>query len=337
MKVWELKDAFGLGNLVLGERPDPLPGHGEVKLRMRAASLNFRDLVVIKGEYGRHIETPLIPLSDGVGEITAVGEGVTRFKPGDRVATMFFQGWAGGAPAAGKMAPTTLGGPLDGTLAEAMVLKVEGVAAVPEHMTDEEGATLPCAGLTAWSALVTEGGVGPGDRVLIQGTGGVSVFALHFAGMLGAETIVTSSSDAKLDRVREMGADHTINYSTEPDWDKAVKDLTGGIGVDHVVEVGGAKTLDKSLRAVRAGGTVSLIGVLSGPIAEFTLPLAVMRQVRMQGVTVGSRESFEAMARAMEKHRSRPVVDRVFAFDEAPEALDHLAGGGHLGKVCIRF
>ncbi|MCW8953070.1 MAG: NAD(P)-dependent alcohol dehydrogenase [Rhodospirillales bacterium] len=340
MRVWEIKEEFGRKNLVMDERADPAPGPGQVKLRMLAASINFRDLVVIEGQYGRHITPPLIPLSDGVGEVVAVGEGVARVSVGDRVTPLFFQGWLAGEPRADLMAPTTTGGPLDGVLAEYMTLDQQSVAPVPEHLSDGEASTLPCAALTAWSALVTWGAVKPGEIVVIQGTGGVSLFALQFARMLGAETIVTSSSDEKLVRARELGADHTVNYRTTPDWDRAVKTLIAGRGldgVDHVVEVGGAETLARSVRCVRVGGTISLIGVLSGAKGGFDLPLILMRNVRVQGVTVGSREGHEAMVRAIDSHRLKPVVDRVFAFEEFPAALDYLASGSHFGKVCVRI
>jgi NADPH:quinone reductase-like Zn-dependent oxidoreductase len=337
MKVWEIGEAFGLDNLAQAERAEPEPRPGQVKLRMLAASLNYRDLVVIQGQYGRHIRPPLIPLSDGVGEVVAVGEGVTRIAVGDRVTPLFFQGWIGGAPTAEVTGPTTTGGPLDGTLAEFMVLSADSVVRVPGNLSDEGAATLPCAALTAWSALVTWGGVRPGETVVIQGTGGVSLFALQFAKMLGATAIVTSSSDAKLERARDLGADHTINYRETEDWDKAVKALVDRDGADHVVEVGGADTLARSVRCVRVGGMISLIGVLSGGTAEIALPLVLMRNVRVQGVTVGSREGHEAMARAIGAHGLKPVVDRVFGFDEVPAALAHLASGKHFGKVCVRI
>jgi NADPH:quinone reductase-like Zn-dependent oxidoreductase len=337
MDVWELKDGFGLDNLKRSQRPDPEPGPGQVLVLMRAASLNYRDLVVIEGNYGRSIQPPLIPLSDGAGVVDAVGPGVTRFSPGDRVIPTFFQGWTGGAPRGAVMAPTMLGGPLDGTLARSMVLGEAGLVPTPDSLSDEEAACLPCAALTAWSAIVTQGGVGPGDFVLVQGTGGVALFALAFAKMLGAEVMVVSSSDEKLERVRALGADHTHNYATDADWDKPAKALTRGEGCDHVLELGGSETLARSLKAVRTGGTVSLIGVLSGAIAELNLPMVVMRNVRLQGITVGSREGFEAMLRAMTRHRTRPTIDAVYGFDEAPAAFAHLAGGGHFGKVCIRI
>lgn len=337
MKTWELKDAFGLDNLMAGDRPDPEPGPLEVAVSLSAASLNFRDLVVVEGKYGRNITAPLIPLSDGAGTVTAVGPRVSRVAVGDRVMPTFFQGWTGGEPRGDKMAPTTLGGPLDGTLTEAMVVNEQGLVKTPDYLSDDEAACLPCAAVTAWSALIFQGELGPGDFVLIQGTGGVALFAVQFAKLVGAEVMVVSSSDEKLERARAIGADHTHNYSAEPDWDKAVKAITGGEGCDHVLELGGSETLARSLKSVRTGGRISLIGVLSGAIADLNLPLVVMRNVRLQGVTVGSRETFEAMIRAMALHDLHPVVDSVIPFDEAPTAFRQIAGGGHVGKICVRM
>ena len=336
MEVWELKDAFGPEHLKKGERPEPVPGPNQVLVAMRAASLNYRDTLMIRGGYGPRIKVPLIPVSDGMGEVVAVGEGVSRVRVGDRVAPTLFQGWIGGEAAPDKLG-AQLGGTLDGVLAQFMCLNEQGVSRVPDHLSDEEAACLPCAGLTAWSAVITQGQVGPGDTVLVQGTGGVALFALQFAKMAGARVILTSSRDDKLARGRQLGADEIINYRTTPDWDRVAKELTGGEGCEHVVELGGAGTLERSIRAARAGGAVSLIGVLSGAKAETPLPLVVMRNLRLQGVTVGSRDGFEAMCRAMSQHHLRPVVDRVFDFDDVPAAFAHLEGGHHMGKVCIRI
>ena len=338
MRAWELKSAFGLDTMTLGERPDPRPdlrlGPGEVMVRMRAASLNFRDTLVVEGGYGARVNLPLIPVSDGVGEVVAVGEGVTRFHMGDRVCPLFFQRWQGGDARQSKM-HDSLGGPLDGVLAEFRVFPEDGVAGAPAHLSDVEAACLPCAALTAWSALTGDQPVRAGETVLVQGTGGVALFALQFAKLMGARVIVTSSSGAKLERARALGADHTINYHETPHWDHPVKDLTGGEGCDHIIELGGADTLGKSIRAARTGGRISVIGVLSGATAAVTLPLVVMRSLALQGVTVGSRDGFEAMARAIAHAGLRPVVDREFPFDEAPDAFRHLKSGAHFGKVCI--
>jgi NADPH:quinone reductase-like Zn-dependent oxidoreductase len=334
MKVYEIQESFGLEHLRVAERPDPTPGQGEVMLRMRAVSLNYRDLLTVNGLYNPRQALPLVPCSDGVGEVVAVGTGVTRVEPGDRVATIFAQRWLAGRPTIDKLR-STLGGPYDGTLAEMMVLSEEGVVPVPEHLSDEEGATLTCAGLTAWSALAEYGDVGPGDTVLILGTGGVSIFALQFAQLLGAKAIVTSSSDDKLKRARKLGAWQEINYIDDCDWGKTARKLTDGVGVDHVLDVGGARTLEQSLRAVRIGGEISLVGVLSGAAADLNLVPIFMKNVRIQGIVVGSRDGFEAMNRALAMHQMRPVVDRVFPFAEAREAFEFMMSGAHFGKVCI--
>jgi NADPH:quinone reductase-like Zn-dependent oxidoreductase len=334
MKVIELQNSFGIDSLAVAERPQPRPGPGQVLLQMRAWSLNYRDLLVVKGLYNPRLKFPLIPLSDGVGEVVALGEGANRVKVGDRVAGAFMPGWASGALTEAK-AKTSLGGGIDGLLAEYAVLSEEGVVAVPAHLSDEEAATLPCAAVTAWNALVASGGVKAGDTVLTQGTGGVSLFALQFARLAGAQVLATSSSDDKLARALQLGASHGINYKTTPEWDKKVRELTGE-GVDFVVEVGGAGTLPRSLKAVRTGGTISLIGVLSGGGEVNPMPI-LMKSVRVQGIYVGSREMFEAMNRAIALHRLQPVVDRVFPFAEIRAALRHMESAAHFGKIALRM
>lgn len=336
MKVFEIRDGFGLDHLWAGERDAPTPGPGQVLLGMRAASLNYRDYLMINGLYNPRQPLPLIPCSDGIGRVEAVGEGVDRVAVGDRVATLFAQGWLGGAPRR-EWIRSTLGGPLDGVLSEQMVLDQDGVAPVPDYLSDTEAATLPCAALTAWSALVTQGSVTAGQTVLVQGTGGVSLFALQIALALGARVIVTSSKDEKLGRALDMGAWKGINYVDDPDWGKTAKKLTGGEGVDHVVDVGGAGTLAQSTHAVRVGGTISLIGVLGGVETKLALTPILMQNVRVQGILVGSREGFEAMGRAFEVHQIRPRIDRVFPFDEAREAVVYLAAGRHFGKICVEI
>ncbi|MEI7772255.1 MAG: NAD(P)-dependent alcohol dehydrogenase [Chloroflexales bacterium] len=335
MKVFQLEGGWSADHLIIAERPTPAPGPGQALLRMRAASLNYRDLVVIQRGYGAQTgQLPLIPVSDGVGEVVAVGPGVTRVKVGDRACPMFFPRWPAGQPGAAQIG-ASLGGPLDGVMAEYMAIDAEGLSLAPAHLSDIEAATLPCAALTAWSALVTEGRVRPGERVLIQGTGGVSLFALQFAKLLGAFAIVTSSSSQKLERARALGADATISYRETPEWGRSVREIAGGDGVDHIVEVGGQETLPQSLRAIRPGGTISMIGVLSGASMDARLGLVVTRQVRLQGITVGSRDGFEAMARAISQHQLRPVVDRVFPFAELPQALAYLSSGAHFGKIGV--
>ncbi len=333
MKVYEIKDSFGLENLAIAERPQPAPGHGEVLVKVRAVSLNYRDLLLVRGLYNPRLPLPRIPFSDGAGEVVAVGNGVSRAKPGDRVASIFAQKWLSGEMT-GAAAKSALGGEIDGVLAEYVVLSEEGVVTIPDHLSYEEAATLPCAAVTAWHAVV-ETGVRPGDTVLTLGTGGVSIFALQFARLAGAQVIATSGSDEKLARAIRLGASQGINYRGAPDWGVKVQELTGGRGVDIVVEVGGAGTLPQSMKAVRIGGRISLIGVLTGNTGEVNpLPL-VMKKVRMQGIMVGSREMFETMNRAISIHRLHPVIDRVFPFEKVAEALRHMESGSHFGKICV--
>jgi NADPH:quinone reductase-like Zn-dependent oxidoreductase len=336
MRAFEIQNKFGLDSLAQVERPDPAakPFHAVIKLR--AASLNYRDLLTVEGKYNPRLPLPLIPLSDGVGEVVAIGEGVTRVKTGDRVAANFSQKWLGGEPTRPKLG-ASLGGPLDGMLTEYRELHEEGLVQAPAHLTDEEAATLPCAAVTAWNSLINMGGLRAGETVLVQGTGGVSIFALQFAKLAGARVIVTSSSDEKLERAKNLGADFGINYATAPDWDKRAKEFTGGTGVDHIIEVGGAGTFGKSLRAIKIGGHIGLIGNLSGNVTEVNLVQILMQNVRIQGVLVGSRDTFEAMNRAIALHELRPVIDRVFAFEEARQAFGHMASGSHFGKICIKF
>jgi NADPH:quinone reductase-like Zn-dependent oxidoreductase len=336
MRVFQIEGGWGMDHLVLSSRPDPRPGPGEVLLRMKAASLNYRDLVVPDRGYGQYTGTlPLIPISDGVGEVVEAGAGVSRVAVGDRVCPTFLQRWVGGELNLERITGS-LGGPIDGVMADLMVMPEGGVCRVPEHLSDVQAATLPCAALTAWSALVTEGGLRAGDRLLVQGTGGVALFALQFAKMAGAHVTVISSSDDKLARARALGADAGINYRSEPEWARASRAITGGAGFDHILELGGEKTLPQSLRCIRPGGTVSMIGVLSGGTMSASLGLIVTRQVRLQGITVGSRDGFEAMLRAIGQHRLEPIVDRVFEFAELKDAMAYLASGAHFGKVCLR-
>ncbi|HEU4535022.1 MAG TPA: NAD(P)-dependent alcohol dehydrogenase [Polyangiaceae bacterium] len=335
MRVVQLEKAFGLDHLALRERPPPPLGPGQVRVRVRAASLNYRDLMMVEGRYNPRQPLPLVPCSDGAGEVVEVGEGVTRARPGQRVLPTFAQRWPAGDPGP-EVYASTLGGPLDGALAEEMVVREDGLVEAPAHLSDEEAATLPCAALTAWSALVTHGGVKAGDVVVVLGTGGVSIFALQFARLLGAEVVVTSSRDEKLARARDLGAQHFVNYKKEPAWSKAVRAATGGRGADLVVEVGGAGTFDESLRAVRPGGRVAVIGVLSGGETAVNLTRVLMQGVRVQGVFVGHRQAFEAMNRAITAHRLRPVVDRVFGLEDARDAFEAMRAGEHFGKLAVR-
>ncbi|MBW8877018.1 MAG: NAD(P)-dependent alcohol dehydrogenase [Acidobacteria bacterium] len=332
MRAVEIR-GFSLDQMAIVERPDPAPGPGQALVRLRAASLNFRDLLTVQGKYNPKLKLPLIPCSDGAGEVVAIGDGVTRVRPGDRVCAIFAQRWIAGEPTRERLR-STLGGPLDGTLTELAVFDQEGLVKVPDHLTDEEAATLPCAAVTAWTALQ---GITAGDTVLLQGTGGVSIFALQLARLLGARVIITSSSDEKLARARELGAAEGINYRETPDWAARVKELAGGAGVDLVVEVGGAGTLKQSLQSVRMGGTIALLGVLAGNTAEISLPLIFMQNVRVQGILVGPRESFEAMNRAIALHQLHPVIDRVFPLEDVRAAFEHMGAGGHFGKIVVRI
>ncbi len=335
MRVFQIEGDWGIQNLKISTRPDPRPGAGQVLLRMRASSINYRDPIVPERAYGSQSgDLPLIPVSDGVGEVIEIGAGVTRVKVGDRACPAYFQTWISGEPNAHRLTQS-LGGPLDGTMTEMMCLSEEGVVKVPDYLTDLEASTLPCAALTAWSALVECGRIRPGEQLLVQGSGGVALFALQFAKMLGAHVTVISSSEAKIERLRAMGADATINYSQTPEWGKAARALTDGRGFDHILEVGGEKTLPQSLRCIRPGGTLSMIGILSGAAMSTSLGLIITRQVRLQGITVGHRDGLEAMLRAMAQQQIRPVIDKVFAFEELKASFDYLKSGQQFGKICI--
>ena len=311
----------------------PEPGPHELLVRMRGFSLNYRDLMLAEGRYGSPTPPDLVPLSDGAGEVVAVGASVRRFKPGDRVASCFFADWDDGALSQAG-AGSARGGAIAGVASEYALLNERGAVAIPAGYSFAEAATLPCAALTAWHALVDFGRIAAGSTVLVQGTGGVSIFALQFARGMGARVICTSSSDAKLERVRELGASDTINYKRMPDWQDEVRRLTGKAGVDLVVEVGGAGTLSRSMQATRAGGRIAVIGVLTGK-ADIDPTAILFRRLSLQGILVGSRQMFEAMNRAIETISLRPVIDRRFGFDELPAALHTLKGGSHFGKLVI--
>ena len=334
MKLYELQHKEGLESVTLAERPDPEAGPGQIVVKARAWSLNYRDLLVARGAYGAPPPLGRVPLSDGAGEVVEIGAGVTRVKVGDRVAGCFMQGWLGGdiTPA---IAATAMGGAIDGMLAQYVVLSEQGVVQVPTHMSDEEAATLPCAGVTAWNALVREARIRAGDNVLLLGTGGVSLLALQFAKMHGARCIITSSSEEKLETAKRLGADETINYRANPNWDKVVLEMTGGRGADIVVEVGGAGTFDKSLACVRMGGSVSMIGVLTGVSAPVATAAILRKSIRVFGIYVGSRDMFEEMNRAITLHKLRPYIGKRFGFGEARAAYDYLHSAAHTGKVVI--
>ena len=339
MRVMQIEGEWGVDHIKLAERPDPEPGPGQVLVRMKAASLNFRDTVLVNRGYGRRSgELPLVPVSDGAGEVIALGDGASKFQVGDLVCPSFSQTWSAG-PFSERSWAGTLGGPLDGTMQEMMVLNETGLAKAPSQMSPAEAATLPCAALTAWNALVAQGHVQPGDRVVIQGTGGVSLFGLIIAKIMGAEVILTSSTDEKLAKGKAMGADHLINYRENEEWGRAVLEITGGRGADHVVEVGGAGTLAQSIRAVRPSGVVSLIGVLSGASGDLNLGPVVTQNVRLQGITVGHTNMLEDMCRAFELHNVKAPVDpdHGFAFEELAQALRDFPKGRHFGKVVCEF
>lgn len=332
MRAYEIVSDGGIDALALNERQSTQPGQGEILVAVRASSINYRDLSIIEDPVARGIIFPRIPNSDGAGEVIAVGAGVTRFKIGDRVAGCFFQQWSDGRISAPAMA-SAMGGAVDGVLAEEALLRESGAVHIPVHMSYEEGATLPCAGVTAWNCLVEQGGLKAGSTALFLGTGGASIFGLQIAKMFGARAIITSSSDAKLERAKGLGADELINYRQTPDWQAQVLELTNGAGVDVTIETGGGGTLEKTIEATRIGGTISLIGVLTGGTID---PVAVMRKsIRLQGVYVGSRRMFEDMNAALAQNQVHPVVDQVFEFEDARSAYHAMRAAGHFGKLVV--
>jgi NADPH:quinone reductase-like Zn-dependent oxidoreductase len=337
MKKYHLrKGSTDMSGLELVECDEPVPGENQVLIRVHAASLNYRDHAIVAGNYfGGILKRDTVPLSDGAGEVVAVGRSVTRFKTGDRVIGSFFQVWIDGIP--DRSSFTALGSPADGMLAEYVVLDQDGVVRCPPHLSYDEAATLPCAGLTAWNALAVSGRLRPGDTVLVLGTGGVSIFGLQFARMSGARVIVTSSSDEKLARAMALGAAATVNYLKTPEWDQEVLRLTDGGGVDHVIEVGGVGTLAKSFQCVGFQGQITLIGVLAGHEGDTNPHALMLKNASLRGVFVGSRAMFEQMNDAIAVNRMHPVVDRVFPFAEAADAYEYQRAGKHFGKVVIRI
>jgi NADPH:quinone reductase-like Zn-dependent oxidoreductase len=327
----------GLENLTVRDRPDPRPGRGEVLVRLRAASLNFRDHLVVEGGYGsQQRQSDLVPLSDGAGEVVEVGAEVSQWKPGDAVVGSFFPRWEAGPPDARSFA-ATLGGTHDGVACELRVFGERELAAMPTHLSFEEAACFPCAGVTAWNALMAAGEAAPGMSVVTQGTGGVSLFALQLASALGHRVIATSSSDAKLAEVRALGATDLVNYSVRPDWHKAVREATRDRGAELVIDVGGEATLAHSVKCTAVGGTVSLIGVLGGAAPALPLALAVIRQIRLQGVTVGSTRMLRELLAFVDLHRLRPKVDRTFTLERIQDAIAYFRTGRHFGKVCVNL
>jgi NADPH:quinone reductase-like Zn-dependent oxidoreductase len=339
MKTVQLQGSFGIDSLTLFDQPRPKPGPGEVLVKIKAASLNYRDLLVVDGTFFPDLPFPFVPVSDAAGEVEQAGPGVTRFQTGDRVTTHFIQNWEAGpfthALLSSGYLNSTLGGPLPGVLSEYVVLPERGLVPTPAYLNDEEAATLPIAAVTAWQSLQL-GALKAGQTVLVQGTGGVSIFALQFAKALGARVIITSSSDDKLTRAAKLGADVTINYKTNPEWWQLVKTATDGVGVDQVVDVGGPDTLNQSLRALKPGGFMALVGLLSGVEWKLDILTFLLRNARLESLTVGSRQSFEEMNTFLVKQQLHPVVDRVFTWSETGDALRELKAGKHFGKLVLR-
>ncbi len=335
MKVFEITE-FGIDKLTLARRDVPRPAENEILVKLQAASLNFRDVMVVSGTYNPRMKLPAVPFSDGAGEVVEVGKKVTKWKVGDKVCSTVIPAWIDGGPT-GENAKSAIGaGKFDGVLREFAAFSENAVVAMPEHLSYEEGSTLPCAAVTAWHALVVSGQIKAGDTVLTLGTGGVSIFAIQLARVFGAKVIATSSSDEKLAKVKELGADETINYRTHEDWDKVVLDLTDGIGVDHVIEVGGVGTLARSVKATRVGGHIALIGALETS-GEFNPIPVFMKAIKMQGIFVGSRAMFEAMNAKIAENNLKPVIERTFEFDQAREALEYMTSGSHFGKIVVKF
>jgi NADPH:quinone reductase-like Zn-dependent oxidoreductase len=325
----------GLDRLELADRPDPgQPGPGEIRVALHASSLNFHDYGVAAGKVPA--EDGRVLMADGAGVVEATGPGVTEFIPGDSVVSCFFPDWQDGPPTIGNFSRTP-GDGIDGFAQEHVVLPATAFTRAPTGFSHVEAATITTAGLTAWRALVVDGGLKPGDTILALGTGGVSIFALQIAKMAGARVIITSSSDEKLERARALGADETINYRRQEDWGARVRDLTGGRGVDHVVEVGGPGTLAQSIKAVRVGGHISLIGVLTGRAGEVPTAVLMAKQVRLQGLIVGNRRQQQDFVRALDGGALRPVIDRSFRLDELADAFRHEESGGHFGKIGVEW
>ena len=335
MRAYRL-DGFGLEHLKLAEIGPPRPGPGEVLIDVKALSLNFRDLLVVEGLYNPKLKLPAVPISDGAGIVAAVGEDVRRVKVGDQVVSHFVSGWIDG-PFKAEYVGTTLGLPRAGLAAAQVALPAEAVLPLPAGYDFAQAATLPIAALTAWSVLVTKAKLAAGQTVLTLGTGGVSIFALQFAKTMGANVVITSSSDAKLERARQLGADHTINYRAHPDWEKQVLKLTGGRGVDVTVETGGAGTLNHSMKAAAAGGMIGMLGALTGLKGDVELAPVLMKRLRIVGILVDSRAAFEEMHRFIEQNAIRPVIDRVYPFEQLPDALRLMKAGGHFGKIVVEL
>lgn len=339
MRALQVTTPWGADAVQVVEAPEPKAGPGQVLVRMKACSLNYRDFLMIHGMYGRAAATAndvITPFSDGCGYVEAVGEGVTRFKVGDRVSTLFFQNWISGPPDLAKLS-SALGFPIPGAGAELQVFSQEGLSKVPEFLTDHEVATLPCAALTAWRGLFVDARLEPGDTVVLQGTGGVSIFGLQFASAAGLRTLITSSSDAKLERARALGTNHTVNYKATPAWSKPVREVTEGRGADFIMEVGGGGTIQESMKAIKIGGHIAIIGIVAGAGEPFNPAALIGNSAKLQGLSVGSRDMFEAMCRFIELKQIRPVVDKVVPWTEAKAAIAAMGAGEHFGKIVLEF
>jgi NADPH:quinone reductase-like Zn-dependent oxidoreductase len=332
MRVWQIP-SFGIDSLELVDRPTPQPAPGEVLVKIHAVSLNYRDLMMVKGLYNPKLRLPRVPCSDGAGEVIAIGEGVTSWKPGDRVCGIFMQNWIDGPPTPAKI-KDALGGDIDGMLAECVLLNEAGLVRVPDHLSFEEAAALPCAGVTAWNALAA-GNLQPNSTVLIQGTGGVSIFALQFARLKGARVLGISSSDAKLQRACTLGLDKGLDYGETSEWDRWVLEQTNGEGVDLVVEVGGVGTLPRSLRAIKMCGVIAQVGVLSGPSEPVPIPMILHKQARIQGIYVGSRRHFEEMNKAISAAKLKPVFES-HPWTEAQNVFREMESATHFGKLVLK-
>ncbi len=333
IRAFEVQGA-GIDTLRPIDTPFPDLAPDQVLVRIKAVSLNYRDLITVRGEYG--LATPLIPVSDGAGEVVSVGSAVKEYKEGDRVVGLFRPTWQGGEPSKEKLA-LALGGTLPGLLRQYAVFTEPGILPIPAHLSLEEAATLPCAAVTAWNGLVVHGGLKAGETVLVQGTGGVSIFGLQFAKLFGARVIVTSSSDEKLERARQLGADFTINYRRDPDWEKTALKLTNGEGAHHILDVAGTESFSKALEAAAVGGKIYAVGFLSGKATSISLLPMIRKMLRIQGLSVGHRDSFIEMNRAIALHKVRPVIDKVFPFAEAPAAFRYMETANHFGKIVIKL
>lgn len=336
MKAYQIEQ-FGIEELRCVEAEEPAPASGEVVVRLRAVSLNYRDLMVVKGSYNPRMKLPAVPFSDGAGEVAAVGEDVAQWSIGDRVMPIVVQRWYDGdASELKRRTAIGAGAQWQGVLRQFAAFDQNALVRVPEHLSFEEASTLPCAAVTAWHSLIVMGGLKPGETVLTLGSGGVSVFAVQFASMAGARVISTSSSNEKLERLRELGATYTINYREREDWDRAAIEMAGKDRIDHVVEVGGAGTLARSINAVRVGGHIALVGALTDG-SDFNPISIFMKAVRANGIFIGSKKMFIDMNKAISANKLRPVIDRVFGFDDVADALKYMESGSHFGKIVVRL